>query len=433
MRELVKTCFPQEGAEFRDTRVFLELEVCLPFGARLRVCGEILLEHSVRVAHHGLEFVAGKKLAAASDALVGKDDMSPVIHGNDECQEKEQRGKQESAEDRADEIKATLIDAVAPPGEVVAHAEHEDLLSEERLRVNARERRADEVGDEEDVAHMWLDVFDEMLQPIPPQAWRRNDDRLHSRPPDKILRVRDVPIKQVVFGKPPRYRRIVDDTLHAIAAAKVAVIKAKYALRCLSRADEDDRLIKKPYAFHELERDVAFSVDKNQRKKEKRDDEEARCLTARRHQKKDEDPRQRAVNERIENAAHHVDHRPHLLVGMRLKQKKQGDAGNPDIEIGRTDPKRAGVNGKNALYLERHILRKQNRQIIERKKKQWIEVATASRKARIDTSHGNCSSISCRFTEYSPKRKLQTQRDGLEIGSGRCTMSAKRRLVHAIY
>lgn len=86
LRQFVETGFPQESAELGDARVVFEFEVCLPFGAGLRMRGEVLFEHNVGVPHHGLEFVAGEEFATASDALMGKDDVSPIVDGNDNGQ-----------------------------------------------------------------------------------------------------------------------------------------------------------------------------------------------------------------------------------------------------------------------------------------------------------------------------------------------------------
>lgn len=196
LRELVEAGLAQEGAELRDARVVLELEVGFPFLAGLGVLGEVFLEGLLGVRDHGLELVAREEPAVLADALVREDDVAFVVDGDDEDEAHQDRRDDDTAADGADEVEHALDGAVAAAREVVFHREHEDLFAEEGLRLDAGHRGADEVGHEGDALHVGLDLLDEVLQGFFLEARCRDDDVLDTRVAHDALRVFHFTIKQ---------------------------------------------------------------------------------------------------------------------------------------------------------------------------------------------------------------------------------------------
>ena len=130
LRQLVEAGLSEEGAELRDARVVLELEVCLPLLACLGIVLEVLLEGLLCVRDHSLELVARKELAVLTDALMRKDDMALVVDGHNQ-EERQQDGRNEyTTQGRADEVKTALDEAVPLAGQVVLECQHEDLFAD---------------------------------------------------------------------------------------------------------------------------------------------------------------------------------------------------------------------------------------------------------------------------------------------------------------
>ena len=196
LRELVEAGLAEEGAEFRDARVVLELEVGFPFLTGLGVLCEVFLEGLLGVRDHGLEFVAREEPAVLADALVREDDVAFVVDGDDKDKAHQNRRDNDAAADGADEVEHALDGAVAAAREVVFHREHEDLFAEEGLRLDAGHRSADEVGHEGDALHVGLDLLDEVLQGFFFEARGRDDDVLDARVAHDALRVFHFTIKQ---------------------------------------------------------------------------------------------------------------------------------------------------------------------------------------------------------------------------------------------
>lgn len=196
LRELVEAGLAQEGAELRDARVVLELEVGFPFLTGLGVLGEVFLEGLLSVRDHGLELVAREEPAVLADALVREDDVAFVVDGDDEDEAHQDWRDDDAAADGADEVEHALDGAVAAAREVVFHREHENLFAEEGLRLDAGHRGADEVGHEGDALHVGLNLLDEVLQGFFLEARGRDDDVLDARVAHDALRVFHFTIKQ---------------------------------------------------------------------------------------------------------------------------------------------------------------------------------------------------------------------------------------------
>lgn len=174
----------------------LEFEVGFPFLAGLGVLGEVFRKSLLGVRDHSLEFVAREEFAVPADALVREDDVAFVVDGDDEDEADKDWRDEDAAADGADEVERALDEAVAAAREVVLHREHEDLFAEEGLRLDAGHRGADEVGHEGDVAHVWLNLLDEVLQGFFFEARGRDDDVLDARVAHDALRIFHFTIKQ---------------------------------------------------------------------------------------------------------------------------------------------------------------------------------------------------------------------------------------------
>ena len=195
LRQLVEAGLPEEGAEFGDARVVLELEVLLPLFAGLGVFFEVFLEGFLRVRDHGLELVAREEHAIPADALMGEDDVALVADGDHDGQGDEDRRDQDAADGRADEVEDALDDAVATAGEVVPHVEHEDFFAEEHFGLGADHRGADEVWRKGDVAHVGLYLGDELLELVAVHARCGDDDVLDAGVADDGFGVGDFAVE----------------------------------------------------------------------------------------------------------------------------------------------------------------------------------------------------------------------------------------------
>lgn len=180
LRQLVKAGLPQKGPELCDARVVFELEVFFPLLAGLGIFLEVLFEGFLRVRDHRLELVAREQHAVFADALVGENDMPLIVDGHDNRQGNENRRDQDAAKNRADEVKSAFDEAVPMAREVVLDREHENLFAEQDLGLDTGHWGADEVRHAGDIAHIGLNLFNEVLQLLFFQPRCRDNDILNA-------------------------------------------------------------------------------------------------------------------------------------------------------------------------------------------------------------------------------------------------------------
>lgn len=274
--QLVEAGLAEEGAEFSDARVVLELEVLLPLFAGLGVLLEVFLEGFLCVRDHGLELVAREEHAIPADALVREDDMAFVADGDHDGQHNEYRRDEDAADGRADDVEYALDDAVATARKVVPHVEHEDFFAEEHFCLGADHRGADEVGRKGDVAHVGLYLGDELLELVAVHARRGNDDGLDAGVADDGLGIGDLAVEQEARGDFLGKRVVVDEADDVVAVAEVIPVIAQDALGRLARADEDDGLVEHMALLDERLGEVADQVEIRHQKDDEEADEEAR-------------------------------------------------------------------------------------------------------------------------------------------------------------
>lgn len=262
LRQFVEAGLAEEGAELRDARVVLELEVLLPLLAGLGVLGEVFLQGFLCIRDHGLELVAREESAILADALVGEDDMAFVVDGDNQEQGQQDGRYQDAAECGEDDIEAALDEAVPLAGEVVLEGQHQDLFAEEGLCLDAGHRGADEVRHEGDVPDVGLDLLDEVLQGFFLEARRSDDDVLDAGIAHDGLGVFHLAVEQEFLRDALGDRMIVDDAHHIVAVAEVAVEEAQDALGRLARADQDDGLIEQVRFLQEEAHEVAHDEDR---------------------------------------------------------------------------------------------------------------------------------------------------------------------------
>lgn len=166
LRQFVKAGLSEERAELCDTRVVFELEVLLPLLAGLGIFLEVLFEGFLRIRDHRLELVAREQHAVFADALMGENHMPLVVDGHDDNEGDEDWRNQDTAKNRADKVKSAFNEAVPMAREVVLDCEHEDLFAEQNLGLDTGHWGADEVRHAGDVAHIRLNLFDQVLQSL---------------------------------------------------------------------------------------------------------------------------------------------------------------------------------------------------------------------------------------------------------------------------
>ena len=237
LRQFVKAGLTQESSELRDARVVFELEVFLPLFAGLGIFFEVFFEGFLRVRDHRLEFVAREQHAALADALVREDHMALVVDGHDNGQGDEDWRDQDAAKDCADEVKTAFDEAVPAAREVVFHREHEDFFAEQDLGFDTGHRGADEVRYTGDIAHVRLNLLDEVLQALFLQARCRDDDVLNARVADDGLGLVEFAVEQEFLGDFLGDRVVVDDARDVVAVAEVHAEEAQDALSRLARTD----------------------------------------------------------------------------------------------------------------------------------------------------------------------------------------------------
>lgn len=304
MRQLVEARLSQEGAELRDARVVLELEVCLPLLAGLGILSEIFLQGFLRIRDHGLELVAREKSSPLADALMRKDDMALVVDGHDQ-EERQQDGRNEdAAKGRADDVKAALDEAVPLAGQVIPQGQHEDLFAEERLCLDASHRCADEVRHEGDVPDMRLDLLDEVLQCLFLEARCRDDDILDTCIAHDGLCVLHLAVEQEFLRDALGDWMVVDDARHVVTVAEVVLEEAQHALGRPPGADQDDGLVEEVGFLQEKAHEIAREEDEAHDKDGKEYRVEARERDALLEQEEQDDAADRAVDDGAEDLAH---------------------------------------------------------------------------------------------------------------------------------
>lgn len=179
LRQLVKAGLSEERSELCDARVVLELEVLFPFFAGCGIFLEVFLEGFLSVRNHRLELVAREQHAVFTDALMRKNHMAFVVDGHDDSQDDENWRNQDAAANRADEVKDAFDKAVPAAREVVFHREHEDFFAEQDLCLDTGHWRTNKVRHTRDIAHIRLNLLDEMLQSFFLESWSRNDNILN--------------------------------------------------------------------------------------------------------------------------------------------------------------------------------------------------------------------------------------------------------------
>lgn len=251
LRQFVKTGLPEEGPKLRDARVMFEFEVFLPLFAGRGIFLEVFLEGFLGIRDHRLELVAREQHAVLADALMCEDYMSLVVDGHDNGQGNENRRDQDAAEDRADEVEAAFDEAVPAAREIVFHREHEDFFAEEDLCLDAGHRGADEVRHKRDIAHVRLNLLDEVLQAFFLESRCRDDDILDAGIADDFLSVGELAVEQELLRDFLGNRMVVDDAHDVIAIAEVHAEEAQNAFCRLACPDENDRCIEQMGLFKE--------------------------------------------------------------------------------------------------------------------------------------------------------------------------------------
>lgn len=400
LRQFVEAGPAEKGADAGDAWVVaFDFLVDVPFAFFVGMGGEVGLQLFVAVLVHTAEFVAFEGLAVEADAVGVVERGAAAVEFDGDGDSEEERRDEEAARDGECEVEDAFVDAVAPPGEVVAQAEHEDLLGEEGLGVDAHERCADEVGDEEDVAHVGLDALDEALECFLFHAGGGDDDGLDACVPEDARCFGDAAVEAVFLREAPRDGGVVDDAADAVAAAEVACVEAEDALGGLARADEDDGLVEGVEAFHDAEGCVALAVDEEEGEEEECGEEEVRGAAARGHEEEDADGGEGAEDECVACGAHDVDEGAHLPVGVGAEEEELVDAGDPDVEVGVPEREGARVEQEAALHAERGVLREEDGRVVECEEEERIEVVSAVRKAWVGSFHVSCSSFSLSFSE----------------------------------
>lgn len=314
LRQLVEAGLAQEGAELRDARIVLELEVLFPLLAGRGVLLEVFLEGFLCVRDHRLELIAREEFASLAHTLMGKDDMPLVVDRDkqDKCQQ--DRRDQDTAENRADQIEAALDEAVPPAGQIVLEGQHENLFAEEDLRLDACHRRADEVRHESDVADMRLDFLDEILERLFLEARRGDDDVLDAGIAHDGLSIFHLAVEAELLRDAFRYRMVIDNAHHVISIAEVILEEAQHALCRPAGADQDDRPVEEMRFLQEPSHEIAHDedgADDEDEKKHRINTGEHDTLL---EQEEQDDAADSTVNDRTEYPAHGVKPRLHLGV-----------------------------------------------------------------------------------------------------------------------
>ena len=316
----------------------LELEVCLPLLACLGIVLEVLLEGLLCVRDHSLELVAREESSPLADALVRKDDVALVVDGHDQ-EERQQDGRNEdAAQGRADDVKAALDEAVPLADQVILEGQHEDLFAEERLRLDAGHRCADEVWHEGDVPDMRLDLLDEVLQCLFLEARCRDDDILDAGVAHDGLCVLHLAVEQEFLRDALGDWMVVDDARHVVAVAEVVLEEAQHALGCPPGADQDDGLVEEVGFLQEQTHEIAREEDEAHDKDGKEYRVEARKRDALLEQEEQHDATDHAVDDGAEDLAHRVEQGLHLRVDLAPCEEHKEDKRHPDVDVGTRDP-----------------------------------------------------------------------------------------------
>lgn len=357
----------------------LELEVLLPLLAGLGVLLEVFLEGFLRVRDHGLELVAREEHAMLADALMGEDDVAFVADGDHDGQCDEDRRNEDAADGRADEVEDALDDAVATAREVVPHVEHEDFFAEEHFRLSADHRGADEVGRKGDVAHVGLNLGDELLELIAVHARRGDDDVLDAGVADDGLGIGDLAVEQEARGDLLGERVVVDEADDVVAVAEVIPVIAQDALGRLARADEDDGLVEQMALLDEFLGEVADEVEVRNEEDDEESDKEARRVGACRREVDDEQAGHEAVEHGKEDVARGVEYGMHLPVGVRLPEEQDEDHRNPEVEVLRRDGVRRNVGVDQVMKAQCLLLGQQDGDVVQQDEQDRVQVAGIAR------------------------------------------------------
>ena len=359
----------------------LELEVFLPLFAGLGVFLEVFFEGFLCVRDHGLELVAREEDAIPADALMGEDDVALVADGDHDGQCDEDWRDEDAADGRADEVEDALDDAAATAREVVPHVEHEDFFAEEDFCLDADHRGADEVGRKGDVAHVGLNLGDELLELVAVHARRGDDDVLDAGVVDDGFGVGDFAVEQEARGDLLGERVVIDEADDVVAVAEVIFVIAQDALGRLARADKDDGLVEEVALLDELLGEVADQVEIRHQEHDEEADEEPRGMGACGREVDEHQAGHEAVDDGEEDVARGVEDGVHLPVGMALPEEQDEDHRDPEVEILRRDGVRHDLVIDQVMETKGLLLGQQDGNVIEQDEQDWVEIAGIARAA----------------------------------------------------
>ena len=108
LRQFVEAGLADEATDTGDARIVLQLEVAVPFGTRIGIRVEQMLQHFVRVRHHRTKLVALEFLAIAAHAGVAVDDLLARGQPHGQCHAQHDRPEQGQDDHDADQVEGAL-------------------------------------------------------------------------------------------------------------------------------------------------------------------------------------------------------------------------------------------------------------------------------------------------------------------------------------